>query len=122
MVWEWFQREFENGNRVLHLQLYRLIQVVVRRFDDNKSLEELEQFYNTNKHQFGRGRAATKTAIEIVKRNIALKDHEEEVLNWFKARYPKAASRNTSEPEVSFDLEPVVEDHDGEFFLQKGLF
>ena len=122
MVWEWFQREFKNGNRVLHLQLYRLIQVVVRRFDDDTRLKELMQFYNTNKHQFGRGRAATKTAIEIVKRNIALKYHEEEVLKWFKARYPKAASRNASEPEVSFDLQPVVEDHDGEFLLQKGLF
>ena len=122
MVWEWFQKEFINGNRVLHLQLYKLIQVVVRRFDDNTRLEELKQFYNMNKHRFGRGKAATETAIEIVKRNIALKDHEEEVLKWFKTKYRKAASRNASETEMSFDLEPVVEDEDDEILHQKDLF
>ena len=122
MVWDWFQREYKNGNRVLHLLLYRLIQDVVKRFDDNKRLEELEQFYNMNKHRFGRGRAATETAIEIVKRNIALKDHEEEVLKWFKTKYPNVASRYTGGFEISFDLEPVVEDYDDEILHQKGLF
>ena len=122
MVWEWFQSEFAKGNKVLHLQLYRLIQAVVRNFDDDKKLKELEQFYNINKHRFVRGRAATETAIEIVKRNIALKEHEQKVLQWFKTKYPKAESKNTDETEVSFDLEPVVEDHEDEILHLKDLF
>ena len=122
MVWQWFQREFAKGNRVLHIQLYRLIQPVVRNFDDNTRLEELIKFYNINKHRFVRGRAATETAIEIVKRNIALKNHEKTVLEWFKTKYPKAESKNTGEIEISFDLQPVVEDHDDEILHHNDLF
>ena len=121
MVWKWFQREFKNGNRVLHLLLDKLIQSVVRNFDDDTRLKELELFYNINKHRFGRGRAATETAIEIVKRNIALQRHEPKVLEWFKMNYPQAESKNTDEQEISFDLEPVVENYDDEILNQKDL-
>ena len=122
MVWKWFQREYKNGNKLLHLLLDKLIQAVVKNFDDDTRLAELMQFYEINKHRFGRGRAATETAIEIVKGNIALQYHEPKVLEWFKINFPQAESKNTDEQEISFDLGPVVEDYDDKILNQRDLF
>ena len=122
MVWKWFQREFENNNRVLRLQLHRLIPIVVSSFSDETKLEELKQFYYKNRHRLGRGKGATEMAIEIVKNNIALKDHKENVLKWFKTKYPALSSCISGQQVISFDLEPEIADYEDDFFHLKDSF
>ena len=89
MAWKWLQREIKNDNKVLRLQLKNIIPEVAGGFADEEKLKELELFYETNKHLLGLGKEATKKTIEMVKRNIALKDYKEDVLKWFQTRYPK---------------------------------
>ena len=122
LVWKWFQSEFENNNRVLRLQLHRLIPIVVSSFSDETRLEELKQFYYKNRHRLGRGKDATEMAIEIVKNNIALKDHKEKVLNWFKTKYPALSSSKIGQQVISFDLEPEIADYEDDFFHLKDSF
>ena len=88
MAWNWLKREIKNNNKVLRLQLKNIIPEVAGGFADEEKLKELEHFYETNKHLLGLGKEATANTIAMVKRNIALKDHKDDVLKWFQMRYP----------------------------------
>ena len=117
IAWEWFQREFQNGNRVLQLELHKIIGVVTRGLNDESRLEELKQFYTRNQHRLGIGKQNTEMAIEIVKRNIALREHKEKVLNWFQERRRQGSARSTVHQDTSIFSDLCNEDFEVEFDL-----